>query len=108
MAKQEYKEPVTYWCINYGKIVSILVAAETDHSIWVVPDKKHDWTGRVIPPRMRMKRNLPTFHGFEEAKNELIAWRKRELAHLLRRCREAEEALSQASELVPPMAPADA
>ena len=69
-----YYPAKTYWCFDSARafVYPITVVAETEKCLYIAPDKLHNSRGHRIPPVLRHKRALPTFHSFQEAKNELI------------------------------------
>jgi hypothetical protein len=70
----QYEVPRTYWtfCPVTPSIYPVVVVAESDHCIWLKPEKEYGPTGRPFRPVQRQKRALPTFHSFHEALHELL------------------------------------
>jgi hypothetical protein len=53
-------------------VYPITVVAETEKCLYLAPAWEYNNRGHKIPPVLRHKRALPTFHSFHEAKHELM------------------------------------
>lgn len=107
--RMEHSPPVTYWCISASdEIYPVSAVAESEHCLWLMPEKRTNWRGQEIQPRMRVKRALPTHHSFQEAKDELIQRLLRAMRLKEKEVEVAMQRLDRARNLAPPMAPADA
>jgi hypothetical protein len=72
--RTDYSPAKVFWCFDdtSARVYSIAVAAETEKCLYLVPASEYNNRGHKIPPVLRHKRALPTFHSFQEAKNALI------------------------------------
>jgi hypothetical protein len=89
--RTEYFPAKTFWCFDDANplaplIYPITVVAETEKCLFLAPHKEYNNRGHKMPPVMRHRRALRTFHSFREAKDELT----REFAQLLRKVSELE------------------
>jgi hypothetical protein len=70
----DYSPAKTFWCFDdiSARVYPITVVAETEKCLYLAPPLEYNHRGYKIPPILRQKRALPTFHSFQEAKNQLI------------------------------------
>jgi hypothetical protein len=72
--RTDYSPAKTFWCFDdiSARVYPITVVAETEKCLYLAPAWEYNNRGHKIPPVLRHKRALPTFHSFHEAKHELI------------------------------------
>ena len=72
--RTDYSPAKTFWCFDdiSARVYPIAVVAETEKCLYLAPAWEYNNRGHKIPPVLRHKRALPTFHSFQEAKNQLI------------------------------------
>jgi hypothetical protein len=72
--RTDYSPAKTFWCFDdiLVRVYPITVVAETEKCLYLAPATEYNNRGHKIPPVLRHKRALPTFHSFHEAKHELM------------------------------------
>jgi len=72
--RTEYSPAKTFWSFDAAtaEIFLVSVVAESEKSVYLAPSQEFNSKGRKLPPVLRHKRSLPTFHSFHEAKSELM------------------------------------
>jgi len=72
--RTNYSPAKTFWCFDdfSARVYPITVVAETEKCLYLAPLRDFNNRGHKMPPVLRQKRALPTFHSFQEAKNQLI------------------------------------
>ena len=69
-----YNPAKTFWSFDAAtaEIFPVSVVGESEKSVYLAPSQEFNSKGRKLPPVLRHKRALPTFHSFHEAKSELM------------------------------------
>jgi len=72
--RTDYSPAKTFWCFDdiSARVYPIAVVAETEKCLYLAPFRDFNNRGHKMPPVLRHKRALPTFHSFQEAKHELM------------------------------------
>lgn len=72
--RTDYSPAKTFWCFDgaMAEVFPVSVVAETEKCLFLAPHKEYNNRGHRLPPVLRHKRALPTFHSFHEAKHELM------------------------------------
>jgi hypothetical protein len=109
--RTDYHPAKTLWCFDTtrARVYLITVVAETEKCLYLAPSREYNNLGNKMPPILRHKRALRSFHSFHEAKHELmqelagqLSARRNANRHSFRaRC---EELLETASKLEDPHA----
>ena len=68
--RTDYHPAKTLWCFDAtrARVYSITVVAETEKCLYLAPSREYN----NLPPILRHKRALRSFHSFHEAKHELM------------------------------------